>query len=139
MFKPLFAAFFETPREGLLSGTKTRHFRLHPDRISVHRSERDKRAESTIWLRNVAEASLQQLETGPLPREVLTDRFGRFHGYLRLSLTERCNLRCRYCMPAAGVSDLTPAPELLTARLSGFYGAGSRRRRRGSSFSRRDF
>ena len=36
-------------------------------------------------------------------RSPLTDRFGRVHNYLRISLTERCNLRCRYCMPAAGV------------------------------------
>ncbi len=27
------------------------------------------------------------------------DRFGRFIGYLRISLTDRCNLRCVYCMP----------------------------------------
>lgn len=26
----------------------------------------------------------------------LTDTFGRFHDYLRISLTERCNLRCKY-------------------------------------------
>jgi cyclic pyranopterin phosphate synthase len=43
-----------------------------------------------------------------------TDAFGRVHTYLRVSLTERCNLRCVYCMPAAGVP-LAPRPELLTA------------------------
>jgi cyclic pyranopterin phosphate synthase len=32
---------------------------------------------------------------GPL----LTDKFGRFHDYLRISLTDSCNLRCQYCMP----------------------------------------
>lgn len=37
----------------------------------------------------------------------------RFHSYLRISLTERCNLRCQYCMPAEGVQ-LTPSEELLT-------------------------
>jgi hypothetical protein len=37
----------------------------------------------------------------------------RFHTYLRISLTERCNLRCQYCMPADGV-DLTPSEELMT-------------------------
>lgn len=47
---------------------------------------------------------------GPDP---LTDRFGRRHTYLRLSLTERCNLRCRYCMPAEGVP-LAPRDQLLT-------------------------
>lgn len=29
----------------------------------------------------------------------MTDRFGREIRYLRLSITDRCNLRCRYCMP----------------------------------------
>ncbi|MBA0825613.1 hypothetical protein Goarm_010543 [Gossypium armourianum] len=44
---------------------------------------------------------------------MLIDGFGRKHTYLRISLTERCNLRCQYCMPAEGV-DLTPSPKLLT-------------------------
>lgn len=34
----------------------------------------------------------------------LLDRYGRRIRYLRLSLTDRCNLRCRYCMPAEGVA-----------------------------------
>ncbi|WP_236683326.1 GTP 3',8-cyclase MoaA [Demequina sediminicola] len=33
----------------------------------------------------------------------LTDRFGRVHRDLRISLTDRCSLRCTYCMPAEGV------------------------------------
>jgi len=33
----------------------------------------------------------------------LVDRFGRVHTDLRVSVTDRCNLRCSYCMPAAGV------------------------------------
>ena len=33
----------------------------------------------------------------------LVDRFGRVHRDLRISLTDRCNLRCTYCMPAEGV------------------------------------
>lgn len=45
--------------------------------------------------------------------EFLTDTFGRHHNYLRISLTERCNLRCQYCMPEDGV-DLTPKQKLLT-------------------------
>ena len=43
---------------------------------------------------------------------VLTDQFGRRHEYLRISITDRCNLRCRYCMPPHGV-DLSPKEELL--------------------------
>lgn len=34
----------------------------------------------------------------------LIDSFGRHHNYLRISLTERCNLRCSYCMPIDGHS-----------------------------------
>lgn len=33
----------------------------------------------------------------------ILDKFGRKHDYLRISLTERCNLRCFYCMPEEGV------------------------------------
>ena len=43
----------------------------------------------------------------------LTDSFSRQHNYLRISLTERCNLRCTYCMPAGGVP-LSPAVTQLT-------------------------
>lgn len=43
----------------------------------------------------------------------LLDTFGRNHTYLRISLTERCNLRCTYCMPAEGVQ-LTQKTKLLT-------------------------
>ncbi|KAI7848772.1 hypothetical protein BDC45DRAFT_298691 [Circinella umbellata] len=41
------------------------------------------------------------------------DTFGRHHNYLRISLTERCNLRCTYCMPEEGVP-LTSHDKLLT-------------------------
>ncbi|KAI5815316.1 hypothetical protein BZA77DRAFT_388486 [Pyronema omphalodes] len=43
----------------------------------------------------------------------LTDRFKRQHTYLRISITERCNLRCLYCMPEDGIS-LSPADHLLS-------------------------
>ncbi|XP_054894756.1 molybdenum cofactor biosynthesis protein 1 isoform X2 [Poeciliopsis prolifica] len=43
----------------------------------------------------------------------LTDSFGRRHNYLRISLTEKCNLRCQYCMPEEGVK-LTPRGQLLS-------------------------
>ena len=45
--------------------------------------------------------------------QALVDRFGRVHTDLRVSLTDRCNLRCTYCMPAEGLAWL-PKPELLT-------------------------
>ena len=43
----------------------------------------------------------------------LTDTFARQHDYLRISITERCNLRCLYCMPEEGVP-LSPQSHLLT-------------------------
>lgn len=41
------------------------------------------------------------------------DGFGRRINYLRISLTDRCNFRCVYCMPAVGMQ-FVPRPELLT-------------------------
>lgn len=46
-------------------------------------------------------------------KNILQDSFGREHTYLRISLIERCNLRCTYCMPAEGVK-LTPRSHLMT-------------------------
>lgn len=45
--------------------------------------------------------------------DFLTDTFNRQHDYLRISLTERCNLRCLYCMPEEGVQ-LSPNKDILT-------------------------
>lgn len=44
---------------------------------------------------------------------VLSDGFARTVSYLRVSLTDRCNYRCLYCMPEAGV-DLVPRADVLT-------------------------
>ncbi|GAA3726212.1 cyclic pyranopterin phosphate synthase [Spinactinospora alkalitolerans] len=44
---------------------------------------------------------------------MLADSYGRVATDLRVSLTDRCNLRCTYCMPAEGL-DWLPKPELLT-------------------------
>ncbi|WP_284651883.1 GTP 3',8-cyclase MoaA [Flavobacterium terrisoli] len=44
----------------------------------------------------------------------LQDSFGREHNYLRISITEHCNLRCSYCMPEEGIA-LTPKSHLMTA------------------------
>ncbi|CAH1636263.1 unnamed protein product [Spodoptera littoralis] len=56
-------------------------------------------------------------EVAPAPAQLveppLVDSFGRRHNYLRISLTERCNLRCQYCMPAEGVP-LSPRGALLS-------------------------
>jgi cyclic pyranopterin phosphate synthase len=47
------------------------------------------------------------------PDAGLADRHGRVATDLRVSLTDRCNLRCTYCMPAEGL-DWLPSPTLLT-------------------------
>jgi cyclic pyranopterin phosphate synthase len=48
------------------------------------------------------------------------DRFNRRINYLRISVTDRCNLRCRYCMPETGVklldhSDILSFEEIVEA------------------------
>ncbi|MDU0202940.1 MULTISPECIES: GTP 3',8-cyclase MoaA [Paenibacillus] len=45
--------------------------------------------------------------------KLLMDRFGRMHDYLRISVTDRCNLRCVYCMPEEGM-EFEPDDKLLT-------------------------
>ncbi|GAA5945733.1 hypothetical protein JCM10213_002700 [Rhodosporidiobolus nylandii] len=65
-------------------------------------------------IHNKARARIAQRDhQGPAVSPFLTDSFGRQHDYLRISLTEKCNLRCTYCMPEAGVP-LLPPDNLLT-------------------------
>ena len=47
------------------------------------------------------------------PASGLADSYGRVATDLRVSLTDRCNLRCNYCMPAEGL-DWLPTEETLT-------------------------
>jgi len=72
----------------------------------------------------VTELGLPQLRAAPTSavssnaadrpdNPALVDRFGRIATDLRVSLTDRCNLRCTYCMPADGL-DWTPTEALLT-------------------------
>ncbi|WP_122261864.1 GTP 3',8-cyclase MoaA [Ornithinimicrobium cerasi] len=51
--------------------------------------------------------------SGVTPRGPLVDGFGRVHRDLRISVTDRCSLRCTYCMPEAGVPWL-PRDTMLT-------------------------
>src|SRR5690606_16019285 len=43
---------------------------------------------------------------------MLTDKYGRSHTYLRISLTDNCNLRCFYCMPEEDYA-FTPHAQLM--------------------------
>jgi len=57
-------------------------------------------------------AALPMPTTGPL-----IDSFGRVHTDLRISVTDRCNLRCVYCMPEEGVA-WYPGPRSSPSRRS---------------------
>ena len=80
-----------------------------------------------------------------MEREPLRDGHGRLIGDLRVSVTDRCNFRCQYCMPAEGLPWLERA-EILTfeeiARLVGVFaslGVGDVRLTGGEPLVRRDF
>ncbi|KAK4961487.1 hypothetical protein LTR10_001977 [Elasticomyces elasticus] len=47
----------------------------------------------------------------------LTDTHARQHDYLRISLTEKCNLRCLYCMPEEGIALSPPTTQLTTPEI----------------------
>lgn len=60
----------------------------------------------------------------PAPDAFWIDRHERVHTYLRISVTDRCNLRCQYCMPEEGM-EWIDREEILSyeeiARLSGIF------------------
>ncbi|MCG8749333.1 GTP 3',8-cyclase MoaA [Tenacibaculum finnmarkense] len=75
----------------------------------------------------------------------LIDNFGRQISYIRLAVTDRCNLRCQYCMPAHGI-DIVPRKELLTykemyriIRVLTELGVNKVRLTGGEPFARKDF
>jgi molybdenum cofactor biosynthesis protein A len=75
----------------------------------------------------------------------LKDNFGRQMEYVRLAVTDRCNLRCQYCMPAQGI-DIVPRQELLTfkemyrlIRVLTELGVNKVRLTGGEPFVRKDF
>lgn len=75
----------------------------------------------------------------------LIDNFGRQINYVRLAVTDRCNLRCQYCMPANGI-DIVPRKELLTykemyrvIRVLTELGVNKVRLTGGEPFARKDF
>ena len=77
--------------------------------------------------------------------QILTDNFGRKHSYLRISLTEKCNLRCTYCMPSAGIP-LSPRAHLMSAqeiyeiaKVFVLHGVTKIRLTGGEPFVRKDF
>ena len=76
---------------------------------------------------------------------ILTDTHGRKHNYLRISLSEKCNLRCTYCMPHDGIP-LSPRANLMSAEeIEAFakvfveYGVDKIRLTGGEPLVRKDF
>lgn len=74
----------------------------------------------------------------------LTDAYGREARYLRLSLTDKCNLRCRYCMPEEGIchmlhEDILSFEEIVRlCRIFTSMGIGKIRLTGGEPFVRKD-
>lgn len=75
----------------------------------------------------------------------LLDQYGRKITYLRLAVTDRCNLRCQYCMPEKGI-DIVDRKELLTykemyriTRILSELGVDKVRLTGGEPFVRKDF
>jgi cyclic pyranopterin phosphate synthase len=75
----------------------------------------------------------------------LIDNFGRQMNYVRMAVTDRCNLRCQYCMPAHGI-EIAPKAELLTykemyriVRVLSELGVDKVRLTGGEPFVRKDF
>jgi len=81
-----------------------------PDPLQLgHRTmlkkERCTRSGSLVWEVGIEIASVYGERVGTGMK--LIDTYGRRINYLRLSVTDRCNMRCSYCMPSHGVSKLS--------------------------------
>ncbi|OJA07634.1 hypothetical protein AZE42_01106 [Rhizopogon vesiculosus] len=70
-------------------------------------------SQRTVKTAEKAKAQIALIDAQRPFSPALVDSFQRKHDYLRISLTERCNLRCFYCMPSEGV-ELSPASHILT-------------------------
>ncbi len=53
----------------------------------------------------------------------MIDQYGRTIEYLRISVTDRCNLRCVYCMPEEGIEQLPHEQILTLMRLREYAGS----------------
>ncbi|KNC83650.1 molybdenum cofactor biosynthesis protein A [Sphaeroforma arctica JP610] len=100
-----------------ISNTSETSLKRNPLRQSNHNHNHKQQITSKLRVSKALQSSAAATEL-KLPHalpftDFLTDSFGRHHTYLRISLTESCNLRCTYCMPAEGV-DRQPRSQLLS-------------------------
>ncbi|KAM3449235.1 hypothetical protein MY3296_007093 [Beauveria thailandica] len=84
-----------------------------PRRLTTAAAQQSKPSNIASATAQEPSARRQRLRDAKPFSDFLTDTFQRQHDYLRISVTERCNLRCVYCMPEEGVP-LSPSRELLT-------------------------
>lgn len=91
--------------------TKRSFFKIpYSDFLSIHKTI--KAFINSQYFCHTTSNNVPSNNENSLDKTILTDKFGRFHNYLRISLTERCNLRCTYCMPEQGV-ELTKDENLM--------------------------
>lgn len=97
---------------GFIDGTMSQAYATSCARLSKSPIKDNPTSDKLSYATSCAQLSEAPARDNPVS-DMLVDSFGRRHTYLRISLTERCNLRCMYCMPAEGV-ELTPNPQLLS-------------------------
>src|ERR1700759_1666328 len=78
-------------------------------------------------------------QSASLQRDPLIDGHGRLIGDLRVSVTDRCNFRCQYCMPAEGLPWLERNEILRLVAVMSSMGAHDVRPTGGEPLVRRDF
>lgn len=106
------------PETPFLVATRNKNKVHHSHRSFLpFQRQQEKEEEETSFPPVEPRTSAATTTTVAAGESILTDRHGRFHNYLRLSVTERCNLRCTYCMPAQGVVLQPPSHLLSTIEL----------------------
>ena len=79
---------------------------VRDNKFFICKSEQGTIVELKDFIEKIKTNGAASLPSTPDPvdaSQIVTDRFGRTLDYLRVSVTDRCNLRCVYCMPPAGV------------------------------------
>lgn len=89
------------------------HIRATEDAVPLHEKDPNPNSSARAPAHPATAPRRDRIRDAKPFSDFLTDTFHRQHDYLRISVTERCNLRCLYCMPEEGVP-LSPSQELLT-------------------------